>query len=129
MIMTKEDIIKEFREAAVPSKQIAILADLNLCSKQEIADILIEGGCDVPGWYTKEKASKKAPEKKEEKTVAKDKSGVTYDGKGNVTVPMDEWLEILRDRLHLEHIMSQGSDAVGILIAVDAVRNVREVKA
>jgi len=129
MIMTKEDIIKEYREAAVPSKQITILADLNMCSKQEIADILIEGGCDVPDWYTKDKAPKKAPEKKEEKAVAKEKSGVVYDGKGNVTIPMEEWLQVLRDRLHLEHIMSQGSDAVGILIAVDAVRTVREVKA
>ena len=128
MMMSKEDIIKEFREAAVPTKQIAILADLNLCSKQEIADILIDGGCDVPGWYTKDKAPKKAPEKKEEKTVAKDQSGVTYDGKGNVTVPMEEWLQALRDRLHLEHIMSQGTDAVNILIAVDVVRRTREAK-
>ena len=128
MTMSKEDIIKEFREAAVPTKQIAILADQNLCSKQEIVDILIAGGCEnVPKWYTQKKEpSKEGAPKKTEK--APDQTEETYDGKGNVILPVTAWIDIIRMRVEFEHILSQ-PDAYGILSAVEAVKKIREARA
>lgn len=51
MEMTKGEIVAEYKAAKVPMKQIAILADQNLCKKKEIVAILIEAGCDVPKQY------------------------------------------------------------------------------
>lgn len=51
MEMTKSEIVAEYKAAKVPMKQIAILADQNLCKKKEIVAILIEVGCDVPKQY------------------------------------------------------------------------------
>lgn len=51
MEMTKSEIVAEYKAAKVPMKQIAILADQNLCKKKEIVAILIEAGCDVPKQY------------------------------------------------------------------------------
>ena len=48
MIMTNEEIIREYREAKKPLKQIGILADENQCSKKEIVGILTEAGLEVP---------------------------------------------------------------------------------
>lgn len=63
MIMTHDDIVKEYLEAKVPMKQIAILADQNLCKKKEIVAILLEAGCDVPKQYLpKEKKAEAAPD-------------------------------------------------------------------
>jgi len=36
MEMTKDQIIMEYKQAKAPMKQIAILADQNLCKKKEI---------------------------------------------------------------------------------------------
>lgn len=44
MTMTNEEILKSFREAKAPLKQIAILADLNTCKKSDIRRILMEQG-------------------------------------------------------------------------------------
>jgi len=41
--------------------QIAILADLNGCSKDEIVEILREGGCELPKQYTKKTERAEAP--------------------------------------------------------------------
>lgn len=71
MVMTKEDICREYRLAANKVGKVKILADMNLCTKQQIADILIEDGQEVPKWYrkkTKEEASKE--ESKEEAAEA-----------------------------------------------------------
>lgn len=51
MEMTKSEIVAEYKAAKVPMKQIAILADQNLCKKKDIVAILIEAGCDVPKQY------------------------------------------------------------------------------
>ena len=58
MQMSNIDIAKEYRTAASPRKQIGILAELNDCSKQEIADILIAQGETVPKYYQKHKNEK-----------------------------------------------------------------------
>ena len=44
MQMTKEEIIKNYKEAKAPSKQISILAQLNCCDAAEIREILKEAG-------------------------------------------------------------------------------------
>lgn len=64
MVMTKEDICREYRLAANKVGKVKILADMNLCTKQQIADILIEDGQEVPKWYlkkTKEETPKEEP--------------------------------------------------------------------
>ena len=67
MVMTKADIIAEYNQSKDHRKQITILADQNLVSEQEIADILTAGGCKVPSYkYRKTPGSTKdrAPRKK-----------------------------------------------------------------
>lgn len=49
MTMTNEEIIRDYKAAKAPSKQIAILADLNQCSREKIKQILVAGGCKLPG--------------------------------------------------------------------------------
>lgn len=49
MTMTDEEICRDYRAAATPQKQIGILADLNQCSKERIKQILVAGGCELPG--------------------------------------------------------------------------------
>lgn len=51
MEMTRSEIVAEYKAAKVPMKQIAILADQNLCKKKEIVAILLEEGCEVPRQY------------------------------------------------------------------------------
>jgi len=53
MTMTNEEICREYRQAKTPLKQIRILADLNGCTKREIADILREGGEELPAQFVK----------------------------------------------------------------------------
>lgn len=63
--MTKEEICRDYRLAANKREQIKVLADLNACTKQQIADILIEDGQEVPKWYQK----KEEPQEPKEMTV------------------------------------------------------------
>jgi len=42
MMMTNEEIVRDYREAANKSKQIKILADLNCCSPSEIRRVLAQ---------------------------------------------------------------------------------------
>ena len=44
MQMTNEEIVKSYKEAKHKGQQIGILADLNVCPKELIIDILVEGG-------------------------------------------------------------------------------------
>lgn len=64
--MTNEElaIVREYKAAKQPLKQIGILAELNECSKEEIVRILREAGCDLPKQY-RPKAIKDAPVKQE----------------------------------------------------------------
>lgn len=47
MEMTKEEIIRDYRQARYKGKQVGILADLNGCRKSGIVAILREGGVPV----------------------------------------------------------------------------------
>ena len=48
MQMTTSEIVKSYKQSKKKVQQIGILADLNLCSKKEIRDLLEQNGCDVP---------------------------------------------------------------------------------
>lgn len=62
MIMTNDDIVKEYLEAKNRIAQIRILADENLCEKSEIVEILVEAGLEVPKQFLpKKKAAPEAP--------------------------------------------------------------------
>ena len=57
MEMTPLEIASEYRTAANKTKQIKVLAELNLCSHRRIAEILQEQGEELPGHW-KEKLAK-----------------------------------------------------------------------
>ena len=46
--MAEADIVASYRQAANPGGQIGILADLNLCSKERILEILRAAGEELP---------------------------------------------------------------------------------
>lgn len=48
MVMSNEEICRDYRAAKNRTKQIGILADLNACKKADIVAVLLETGCDVP---------------------------------------------------------------------------------
>lgn len=48
LAMSVPDIVKNYREAKYPAKQIDILADMNETNPSRIAWILKRAGCDVP---------------------------------------------------------------------------------
>lgn len=48
MLWTKEEVVRSYREAADPKKQIGIIAELNAVPKKEIRGILEEAGVLKP---------------------------------------------------------------------------------
>ena len=42
--MTNEEIVRSYKEAKHKGQQIGVLADLNVCSREVIIEILVEGG-------------------------------------------------------------------------------------
>ena len=59
MTMTNEEIIRDYREAKAPMKQIGILADMNCCTRKEIVAILADAGLEVPKQYQKRPKAEK----------------------------------------------------------------------
>ena len=55
--MAEADIVASYRQAAKPADQIKVLADLNVCSKARIIEVLRRAGVELPG-----KAKRKAPQ-------------------------------------------------------------------
>lgn len=68
MVMSKDEIVVRYRQAKEPAKQIGILADLNCCTKEEIAEILREAGHKLKGYKKIEtpEAAAQQPETPEE---------------------------------------------------------------
>lgn len=88
MQMTNEEIVRDFRQAAKPRDQIAILAELNLCSKREIAEILIAAGCEgVPKYYL-DGTKKQKPEEPDD--VPDTDDGKTGSGPPTPPAPEEE---------------------------------------
>lgn len=48
MTMTAEEIVREYKQAKYPEKQIRILADQNSCDPSKIKSILKQAGCELP---------------------------------------------------------------------------------
>ena len=91
MTMTEYEICKEFREAAKPQEQIAILADLNVCSKKEIAEILIKNGeKNIPKYYLKTKDAGAKPADRE-KGKDEAKAGAAEGSKECRLLPVEEY--------------------------------------
>lgn len=59
MVMTANEILRDYRAAKSPMKQIGILADVNCCEKRDIVNILLEMGEKVPGNFLPGKREKK----------------------------------------------------------------------
>lgn len=57
--MDKGEIVREYRAAKDRKAQLGILADLNECSKAEIAEILVEAGEKVDKRWYREPPKKK----------------------------------------------------------------------
>lgn len=60
MMMTPQQIVLEYERTINQStsernREIKRLADVNECDKKEIVAILRNAGCELPGWYTKER--------------------------------------------------------------------------
>ncbi len=68
MVMSKDEIVVRYRQAKEPAKQIGILADLNACTKEEIAEVLREAGFKLKGYKKIEapEAAMQQPETPEE---------------------------------------------------------------
>lgn len=69
MEMTNEEILRSWRQALDRTKQIQVLAELNLCGRSRIVEILIEGGVDpheLPSVPKYQRGSCYNPVKKEE---------------------------------------------------------------
>ena len=47
MQMSVNEIVRSYREAKEPGKQITILAELNCCTREDIYNILKENGVDI----------------------------------------------------------------------------------
>ena len=94
--MTNEEIIRDYKQAAAPMKQIGILADLNQCSRQDIVKILREAGCELPKLYDK---------KKVEKAVAEPELAVENPNSLDLREVMNDILEVSRENRKLKSII------------------------
>lgn len=77
MAMTNEEICQNYREAKHKANQIAILADLNVCTKAEILAVLeaegiTVGHCIKGSLSLESKSVKKKTEASENKSVKKE---------------------------------------------------------
>ena len=92
-MMTKEEICRDYKLAANKIEQIKTLAELNACTKQQIADILIEDGQEVPKWYQK----KEGPQEPKKVTVEE----------------LDDWTQkIVEQQLMIEALTEQNNALV-----------------
>ena len=74
-MMSTEEILYSYHNAACRTKQIGILADLNACSRDEITRILEENGEDIPKRkYSKRKKPVQQVEQKEEPAAEPEKA-------------------------------------------------------
>lgn len=90
--MTPEEIVRSYREALDKKHQLEVLADLNVCSKEVIRQVLIENGVrpqELP------RQRKKAPA-----AVAAEVKAFEEDRKAAL---VREGLSVLRDKLSKEY--------------------------
>ena len=63
MQMTESEIVRSYKNAQTPRKQIKILAELNACDRKEIREILLKNGCKLPATGNRYKSTKTSAEK------------------------------------------------------------------
>ena len=68
LVMAAAEICREYRLSKDKSKQIGVLADLNCCSKADIARLLFREGETVPSYYDYAVKDIKAPGTKKTET-------------------------------------------------------------
>lgn len=95
--MTNEEIIRDYKQAAAPMKQIKILAELNQKSTKEIVQILKEAGCELPGQYDKKP--------KVEKAVVEPELTVENPNSLDLREVMNDILEVSRENRKLKSII------------------------
>ena len=78
--MTLEEIVRSYREAKDKAAQLEILADLNVCSREEIRRVLLEGGVK----------QQELPRKRTRRSEVAEETVVE--------APVDEGLEVARRR-------------------------------
>lgn len=130
MQMTNEEIVKSYNEAKHKGHQIGVLADLNVCPKEMIIDILVEGGVDPRSFsrYKGEnnikrikkevKAHEKAKAAKEEQEIIKEAVVALYDKlKSEYETMKQEWEHISAEYEHklavAGHILSVNGSVLG----------------
>lgn len=89
MTMTKEEICRDYKLAAKKANQIKVLADLNQCTKKEIAEILMEGGLDVPKWYKPNEEKKDGVQEIRTRRIMTEENDLLFeiDANGIITQP------------------------------------------
>ena len=92
--MTVEEIVRSYSEAANKKEQVQILADLNLCSRETIRRVLIEGGVKPQELPRQRKNTESA------KAVAAEVKACEKDRKAAL---VREGLSVLRDKLGKEY--------------------------
>ena len=75
MVMSNEDIVRDYNSARNRLKQINILADLNECKPKDIVKILHDGGCELVGVYAKRMAAQEE-QKPEKLTTANTRAAI-----------------------------------------------------
>lgn len=95
--MTNEEIIRDYKQAAAPMKQIKILAELNQKSTKEIVQILKEAGCELPEQYDKKP--------KVEKAVVEPELAVENPNSLDLREVMNDILEVSRENRKLKSII------------------------
>ena len=72
MIMTEEEVCREYRQAKNPSHHITVLSELNLCKRSDIMDILVKHGLmEKPKETEHKKSTTKKPIKTQPKAEVK----------------------------------------------------------
>lgn len=99
MVMTKADIIQEYKQAKNRRNQITILADQNLISEQEIVDILVAGGCEVPAYKYRKK-----PNNTFSSAPSKGVKGATVAESETVTIKRTEATRMITEKAALDTI-------------------------
>lgn len=98
MVMSESEIVREYRTAKNKSKQIEVLAELNVVKAQEIKDILLrnpESGYVKPGPKPKQKAAAESEAVREVNALAPEAPGRADRNRGGAALLLMELAAML----------------------------------
>lgn len=110
MQMTNEEIVRSYKEAKHKEHQIGMLADLNVCPKEVIIEILVEGGISRKSFSrymgkNKIKAIKREVKAHEKKKQADDEAAIVKEA---MTAFWDRLTEQYKElKAEWEHISAE----------------------